>query len=67
MDSAFSIITHFYPADTPFRRLLIKHSEQVRDKALQILDSAKDLPKPPFCFDIQRDRFLSPGKFQTFL
>ena len=42
MDSAFSIIEHFYPEDTPFRRLLIKHSEQVRDKALQILDASPD-------------------------
>ena len=46
MVSAFSIIEHFYPTDTPFRRLLIKHSEQVRDKALQILDGAKELPQP---------------------
>ena len=42
MDSAFSIIEHFYPEDTPFRRLLIKHSEQVRDKALQILEASPD-------------------------
>ena len=42
MDSAFSIIKHFYPEDTPFRRLLIKHSEQVRDKALQILEASPD-------------------------
>lgn len=31
------IIQHFYPTDTPLRRLLILHSECVRDKALQIL------------------------------
>lgn len=31
------IITHFYPEDTPLRRMLLKHSEQVRDKALAIL------------------------------
>lgn len=31
------IITYFYPQDTPLRRLLTAHSEQVRDKALQIL------------------------------
>ncbi|MBQ7403223.1 MAG: HD domain-containing protein [Lentisphaeria bacterium] len=30
------IITYFYPEDTPLRRVLILHSEQVRDKALQI-------------------------------
>ena len=42
MDSVFSIIEHFYPEDTPFRRLLIKHSAQVRDKALQILEASPD-------------------------
>ena len=31
------IIRHFYPEDTPLRRLLLRHSEQVRDKALAIL------------------------------
>jgi len=31
------IITHFYPDDSPFRQMLIKHSTQVRDKALEIL------------------------------
>ena len=33
-----TIICHFYPDDTPLRRLLIRHSLQVRDKALAILD-----------------------------
>ncbi|MBO4344752.1 MAG: HD domain-containing protein [Victivallales bacterium] len=32
------IIAHFYPEDTPFRRMLIKHSTQVRDKALAIIE-----------------------------
>lgn len=32
------IIHHFYPEDTPLRRLLLLHSECVRDKALQILE-----------------------------
>ena len=32
------IITHFYPEDTPLRRLLLRHSTQVRDMALRILD-----------------------------
>ena len=36
MDSLV-IIEHFYPEDTPLRRLLLKHSTQVRDKALEIL------------------------------
>lgn len=30
------IIHHFYPEDTPLRRLLLLHSECVRNKALQI-------------------------------
>ena len=30
------IIQFFYPEDTPFRELLLKHSSQVRDKALGI-------------------------------
>ena len=33
------IIEHFYPEDTPLRRMLLKHSMQVRDKALAILQS----------------------------
>ena len=32
-----AIISHFYPEDTPLRRLLLRHSTQVRDKALAIL------------------------------
>lgn len=35
------IIHHFYPEDTPLRRLLILHSECVRDKALSILSDWK--------------------------
>lgn len=34
----FEIIRHFYPEDTPLRRLLIAHSKQVRDKALAVLE-----------------------------
>jgi len=34
---ALDVIRHFYPEDTPLRRLLILHSSQVRDKALSIL------------------------------
>jgi len=37
------IITHFYPYDTPLRRLLLLHSEKVRDKALEILAVARRL------------------------
>lgn len=34
------ILAYFYPEDGPLRRLLLKHSEQVRDKALEILREA---------------------------
>ena len=37
----YDIIYHFYPQDTPLRRLLILHSEKVRDKAFQILGAAR--------------------------
>ena len=33
---ALAILQHFYPEDTPLRRRLLKHSEQVRDKALEL-------------------------------
>ena len=36
--TALDIIYHFYPQDTPLRRLLLLHSQCVADKALQILD-----------------------------
>ncbi|MBR4675845.1 MAG: HDIG domain-containing protein [Victivallales bacterium] len=38
--NALDILYHFYPADTPLRRLLLKHSEQVRNKALEILTAS---------------------------
>lgn len=34
------IIHHFYPEDTPLRRLLLLHSECVRDKALALLEGS---------------------------
>ena len=43
-----AIITHFYPEDTPLRRLLLRHSTQVRDKALAIL---ADPSRPPLELD----------------
>jgi len=43
---AISIIHHFYPADDDFRKLLLLHSNQVKDKALQILSNC----------DLQLDR-----------
>lgn len=43
---SLAILKHFYPEDTPLRRLLVSHSEQVRDKALAILGkSGKKLDK----------------------
>lgn len=41
--NTLAIIEHFYPLDTPLRRLLILHSQLVRDKALQILSRARHL------------------------
>ena len=35
-----TVIAGFYPEDTPLRRLLIRHSTQVRDKALAILEAS---------------------------
>ena len=35
-----SILLHFYPTDTPLRRLLVVHSDCVRRKALAILENA---------------------------
>ena len=40
---AFEIIRYYYPEDTALRRLLWKHSCQVRDKALAILHAGKAL------------------------
>ena len=37
----FDIIAAFYPDDTPLRRLFLKHSRQVRDKALEILSDPR--------------------------
>ena len=45
---ALSIIYHFYPADDAFRKLLLLHSNQVKDKALQILSNC----------DLQLDRTI---------
>ena len=36
--TALDIIYHFYPQDTPLRRLLLLHSQCVAEKALAILD-----------------------------
>ena len=44
------IISHFYPEDTPLRRLLLRHSMQVRDKALAILANPS---RPPIELDAE--------------
>ena len=42
------VIRHFYPEDTPLRRLLLRHCEQVRDKAFAILANPS---RPPLELD----------------
>ena len=37
------IIYKYYPADDPLRRLLLKHSRQVADKALAVCERHPDL------------------------
>ena len=37
-ETALEIIESFYPEDTPFRQMLLKHSYQVCGKALELLD-----------------------------
>ena len=44
------IIRHFYPEDTLLRRLLLRHSTQVRDKALAILANPS---RPPLMLDAE--------------
>ena len=44
------ILRHFYPEDTPLRRLLLRHSTQVRDKALAILANPS---RPPLELDAE--------------
>ena len=39
-DIAHGIILHFYPEDTPLRQCLLRHSTQVREKALALLRNA---------------------------
>ncbi len=53
--SPYEILYHFYPEEGDLRRLLIHHSEQVRDRALAIADS-------PACAHLHLDRdVLSAG------
>ena len=44
--AALEILRHFYPEETPLRTLLLKHSTQVRDKALDLLRRS---PDPTVC------------------
>lgn len=46
---AQEILFHFYPADTPFRQMLLKHSRQVCGKALEIMSG-------PGCAGVKLDR-----------
>jgi uncharacterized protein len=51
MTDPLSIIDHFYGNEEELRQLLLKHSEQVRDKALQILDSCE--------LELDREKIIS--------
>ena len=44
----WDIIERYYPEDTPLRRLLLRHSGQVRDKALSLL-------RPGMCGELVED------------
>ena len=37
----YDVIEFFYPEDTPLRRLLLRHSRQVREKALAIAEDPR--------------------------
>lgn len=37
-DLSTALLLHFYPQDTPLRRMLLRHSRQVCDKAMQIAE-----------------------------
>lgn len=60
MTSPYDIISHFYPKDTPLRRLLILHSEKVRDKALAILNEAKAAHPSPL-WDTIDEQLVNDG------
>lgn len=60
MLSAYEIIFHFYPEDTPLRRLLILHSEKVRDKAFELLQHARRQAPSPALDDID-ERLVNDG------
>lgn len=60
MLSAYEIICHFYPEDTPLRRLLILHSEKVRDKAFELLRQVRRLAPSPALAAID-ERLVNDG------
>ena len=39
-----SLLDKYYPQDDALRRLLLKHSRQVADRALLIVDKHRELP-----------------------
>ena len=43
MINALQIIDYFYPEDSPLKTLLLRHSNQVKDKALDILSHIPEL------------------------
>ena len=59
---ANAIIQHFYPEDTPLRRRLLKHSEQVRDKALALASGASEKLDLPLVADGAMLHDLGIGK-----
>lgn len=58
--SALEIIAHFYPEDTPLRRLLLLHSQCVCDKALSILHHAR-MEHPSPLLDRIDERLVTDG------
>ncbi len=46
-----SILDKYYPTDNELRRLLLKHSRQVADRALIICDHHKELPVDRQCLE----------------
>lgn len=68
LPDAMEVIRFFYPEDTPFRRLLLAHSMQVRDKTLQVIHRHPELgldPEEAACaamlHDIGIGRCHAPG------
>ena len=43
---SIAIVKEFYPEDTPFRKRLLRHGAQVRDKAIAIVEAMGDAAPP---------------------